>query len=226
VIVSFSNFLVCDSLSRTWNDDDVAGCNHSFLTEYFSFFFLMKGHGGQIADQDGDEEDGFDEILIPGDYKESGQIVDDWIYSEFVTKVQAGVHVVAIVDCCHSGTAMDLPYVCNVGEHEIRRDDGFKMPATGTTLTPKKKDKDKKKKKTDKKEKKVDKKEKKAPKKKKKSPEPEPEPEEEEEEEEEMEEEEPEPEEEEEEEEEAEPEPEEKKKKKKGLFGFGGKKKK
>jgi hypothetical protein len=192
----------------------------------FSFSFL--GHGGQIKDQDGDEEDGYDEILIPGDYKESGQIVDDWIYSEFVTKIKAGVHVVAIVDCCHSGTAMDLPYVCNVGEHEIRRDDGFKMPVTGTELTPKKKDKDKdkKKKKTDKKAKKVDKKEKKEPKKKstkKKTVEPEPDPEEEEEEEEEPE---PEPEEveQEEEEEEAEPEPKDKKKKKKGLFGFGKKK--
>ena len=38
-----------------------------------------------MADKDGDEEDGYDEILIPGDYKESGQIVDDWIFAEFVT---------------------------------------------------------------------------------------------------------------------------------------------
>lgn len=191
--------------------------------------FLFLGHGGQIADKEGDEDDGYDEILIPGDYKESGQIVDDWIYSAFVTKIKAGVHVVAIVDCCHSGTAMDLPYVCNVGEHEIRRDDGFKMPATGAVLTPKKKDKDKKKKKTEKKTKKVDKKEKKTPEKKapkkkstkKKAAEVEHDPDEEEEEEPEPD---PEPEEEEE-DDEALPEPEPKeKKKKKGLFGFGKKK--
>lgn len=103
-----------------------------------------------MADKDGDEEDGYDEILIPGDFKESGHIVDDWIYSEFVTKVRAGVHVVALVDCCHSGTAMDLPYVCNVGEHEIRRDDGFKKPATGGGLKKEQKDKEKKKTKKDK----------------------------------------------------------------------------
>ena len=123
-----------------------------------AFRISAVGHGGQMEDKDGDEEDGYDEILIPGDYKESGQIVDDWIYAEFVTKVPAGVHVVAIVDCCHSGTAMDLPYVCNVGEYEIRRDDGFKLPASGVELTPKKKDKEKKKKKTDKKAKKGEKK--------------------------------------------------------------------
>ena len=114
------------------------------------------------------KEDGYDEIIIPGDYKESGQIVDDWIYANFVTKVRAGVHVVAIVDCCHSGTAMDLPYVCNVGENEIRRDDGFKIRATGVQLTPKKTDKTESKKKAAKKGKKMDQKEKKAPKKKKK----------------------------------------------------------
>lgn len=109
-----------------------------------------------MEDKDGDEEDGYDEILIPGDYKESGQIVDDWIFAEFVTKVKAGVHVVALIDCCHSGTAMDLPYVCNPGEHELKRDSGFKVPVGG----PKKKEKEKKEKK------KKSKKEKKAPKKK------------------------------------------------------------
>ena len=126
--------------------------------------------------------------------------MDDEIYAEFVTKVPAGVHVVALIDCCHSGTAMDLPYVCNVGDGEIRRDEGFKMPITGMELVPKK-DKDKKKKKKSADSKKKGKKKVK-----------EPEPESEEEDEEEEEEEEPEP----------APEP---KKKKKGLFGLGKKKK-
>ena len=190
-----------------------------------------------MEDKDGDEEDGYDEILIPGDYKESGQIVDDWIYAEFVTKVPAGVHVVAVIDCCHSGTAskwihslrrrksfrlpmshvcftiiaVDLPYVCNPGEHELKRDSGFKVPTSNGT-SKKKDKKEKKPKKKDKKEKKA----KKAPKKKipkKKVVESESEEEEEEA-----------PAEEEEEEEEYVEEVEEKKKKKKKLFGFGRKK--
>lgn len=93
-----------------------------------------------MPDRNGDEEDGMDEILIPGDFREAGQIVDDEIYSEFVTQVPAGVHVVCMIDCCHSGTAMDLPYVCSVGDEEMRASDGFKpMPITGAALTPKQK---------------------------------------------------------------------------------------
>lgn len=93
-----------------------------------------------MKDRDGDEEDGYDEILIPGDYKESGQIVDDEIYQHFVTQVPPGVHVVAMIDCCHSGTAMDLPYVCNVGDGAIHPKDGYRPIAiTGAELVPKKK---------------------------------------------------------------------------------------
>lgn len=194
------------------------------------------GHGGRVTDTDGDEDDGYDEILIPGDFKENGHIVDDWIYSEFVTKVQAGVHVVALIDCCHSGTAMDLPYVCNVGENEIRRSEGFSAKSSRPPpRVPSKSEKDTKKKKkasTEKKSKKPEKKEKKTGKpkpSKKKEPEPEPEPDvadQDYDEEEELQEEEeedydydydPEP----------EPEPEaqeEKSKKKRGIFGFGKKK--
>ena len=112
-----------------------------------------------MPDTSGDEDDGMDEILIPGDYKESGQIVDDEIYDEFVTQVRAGVTVTAMIDCCHSGTAMDLPYTCSAGEHDMHRDAGFKIPASGMDLKPskpksskKKKDKSSKKKKSKKKE--------------------------------------------------------------------------
>jgi Caspase domain len=96
----------------------------------------------------GEEEDGQDEILVPGDFKESGHILDDWLFAEFVKKIRAGVHVVVIVDCCHSGTALDLPYVCNAGEGEIRRSEGFKIPASGVDLKPKKGEKKKKKEKS------------------------------------------------------------------------------
>lgn len=38
---------------------------------------FVEGHGGQQPDLDGDEEDGFDETLIPVDFAESGHILDD-----------------------------------------------------------------------------------------------------------------------------------------------------
>ena len=84
----------------------------------------------------------------PVDLAEAGHILDDDIYAEFVTQMPAGVAVTAIIDCCHSGTAMDLPYTCAAGDEAMKREEGFKL----TAPAPKSKAA-KKKKKTDKAEK-------------------------------------------------------------------------
>ncbi|CDO70340.1 hypothetical protein BN946_scf184872.g1 [Trametes cinnabarina] len=42
-----------------------------------SLFFHYSGHGGQIKDKDGDEIDGYDEIIFPLDHKSAGYISDD-----------------------------------------------------------------------------------------------------------------------------------------------------
>lgn len=39
--------------------------------------FVDSGHGGQTEDLDGDEEDGYDEVIYPVDYEANGHIVDD-----------------------------------------------------------------------------------------------------------------------------------------------------
>ena len=36
-----------------------------------------SGHGGQTPDLDGDEDDGYDEVIYPVDFKQAGHIVDD-----------------------------------------------------------------------------------------------------------------------------------------------------
>lgn len=36
-----------------------------------------SGHGGQTKDLDGDEDDGYDEVIYPLDHKQAGHIVDD-----------------------------------------------------------------------------------------------------------------------------------------------------
>jgi metacaspase-1 len=42
-----------------------------------SLFFHYSGHGGQTPDLDGDEEDGYDEVIYPVDFRQAGHIVDD-----------------------------------------------------------------------------------------------------------------------------------------------------
>jgi hypothetical protein len=71
---------------------------------------LNKGHGGKLKDQDGDEEDGYDETLVPLDYVEAGQIRDDDLYDILVAPMKKGVFATCIMDCCHSGTVLDLPF--------------------------------------------------------------------------------------------------------------------
>lgn len=78
-------------------------------------FVHYSGHGSQVADvadPDGkkDEDDGKDEVLVPLDYLQSQVITDDELKTRVVNKVQAGSRLVAVFDCCNSGTALDQRY--------------------------------------------------------------------------------------------------------------------
>ena len=68
------------------------------------------GHGSKIKDTSGDEDDGYDETMIPVDYQTAGQIIDDDIFMTLIHPLKAGVHMTCIIDCCHSGTILDLPF--------------------------------------------------------------------------------------------------------------------
>lgn len=68
-------------------------------------FFLLtfSGHGGQVPDIDGEEDDGRDETWCLYD----GQLFDDEIYLE-LSKFAAGVRVLMLSDSCHSGTVAKM----------------------------------------------------------------------------------------------------------------------
>ena len=46
------------------------------------------GHGGQTPDTDGDEEDGYDEVISPVDFRSAGHIVDDEMHRIMVKPLQ------------------------------------------------------------------------------------------------------------------------------------------
>ncbi|PYH82018.1 hypothetical protein BO82DRAFT_335000 [Aspergillus uvarum CBS 121591] len=75
------------------------------------FFHYSAGHGGQTPDLDGDEDDGYDEVIYPVDFRAAGHIVDDEMHRIMVKPLQPGVRLTAIFDSCHSGSALDLPYI-------------------------------------------------------------------------------------------------------------------
>ncbi|KAI0385744.1 caspase domain-containing protein [Hypomontagnella monticulosa] len=76
-----------------------------------ALFLHYSGHGGQTKDEDGDEEDGYDEVIYPVDYENAGHIVDDQLHQVVINPLQAGVRLTAIFDSCHSGSVLDLPYI-------------------------------------------------------------------------------------------------------------------
>jgi hypothetical protein len=69
-----------------------------------------SGHGGNIIDKNRDETDGRDETLIPHDFQTAGEITDDWLFENLISKVPKDVTLWCFLDCCHSGTAIDLKH--------------------------------------------------------------------------------------------------------------------
>jgi len=67
--------------------------------------FWYSGHGAQVADQNGDEVKGMDDVICPVDFnwEEPRLIRDDTFYEIFKT-IPDGVHFAWVSDSCHSGT--------------------------------------------------------------------------------------------------------------------------
>ena len=67
------------------------------------FFLTFSGHGGQVDDTSGDDDetDRLDETWCLHD----GQLIDDELYYE-LSRFAAGVRILVLSDSCHSGTAV------------------------------------------------------------------------------------------------------------------------
>lgn len=85
-----------------------------------SLFMHYSGHGGYVRDSSGDEDDKRDETIIPVDYGSMGQIKDDEIFAALVAPLPEGVTFTVVMDCCHSGTVFDLPYMIRADDATIQ----------------------------------------------------------------------------------------------------------
>jgi len=74
-----------------------------------NLFFHYSGHGSYIKDISGDEKDGRDETLVPIDYMENGMIIDDELRG-IISCLNESQSLTCLLDCCHSGTGVDLRY--------------------------------------------------------------------------------------------------------------------
>ncbi|KAJ2841328.1 Ca(2+)-dependent cysteine protease [Coemansia erecta] len=78
-----------------------------------SFFFHYSGHGTTVESSSSEEIDGRDETICPLDFETKGMIIDDDMNTMMVRPLPRGARLTAIFDCCHSATALDLPFMYN-----------------------------------------------------------------------------------------------------------------
>ncbi|KAF2010600.1 peptidase C14 [Aaosphaeria arxii CBS 175.79] len=76
-----------------------------------TLFLHYSGHGGQIHDVDGNRDNGIDDSIVPIDFEQRGQISSTILHEHLVTYMAPGCTLFIIMDCCHSGSAVELPFV-------------------------------------------------------------------------------------------------------------------
>lgn len=88
-------------------------CIKSWRENLDYVYFHYSGHGSQEQDYSGDEIDGLDEGICPSDSATQGMILDDDLYAIF-KDFNPRTKIIAVFDCCHSGSILDLPCEYNI----------------------------------------------------------------------------------------------------------------
>jgi len=86
-----------------------------------------SGHGSYVADLNGDEKDKRDECICPLDYDTAGFIIDDDLSQIF--KSYRNMDIIVIFDCCHSGTALDLPVLYDIVTKKTQKQNNNTFPS-------------------------------------------------------------------------------------------------
>lgn len=93
-----------------------------------SVFFHYSGHGGLTLDISGDEKSGQDSCIYPINGVTTEMITDDELKTIFVNKIPTNCKAFVVLDCCHSGSALDLRYIFSAPEYGkiiVSQDDSY-----------------------------------------------------------------------------------------------------
>merc|ERR1712032_1584467 len=78
--------------------------------DYFVLYY--SGHGTQVDDEDGDEDEGKDEALClvspDGQISYETLLIDDDFAEHLTDSIDESARIIILTDCCHSGTICDF----------------------------------------------------------------------------------------------------------------------
>lgn len=106
--------------------DEIIDVSHKEKTV---ILFHYSGHGYQVPDIEGDEIDGFDEAFLGSTMK------DDFIWDNFVSKLPNTSFVFAILDACHSGSGMDMPYIWQNQKWNLAKKKNIEADCSGYSIS-------------------------------------------------------------------------------------------
>jgi hypothetical protein len=93
-------------------------------------FLHYSGHGGQVRDPTGNHPSGILDTICPVDFQDNGQINSDTLHEHLVSRMPSNSTLFVILDCCHSGSALELPYVfCSDDDGNVNLMDNLKQGA-------------------------------------------------------------------------------------------------
>lgn len=81
-------------------------------------WFSYSGHG--TSKHSFFEKDNKSEVICPSDYYKNGIIDDLWLQTNFIKKLNPKTKLFVLMDCCNSGSNMNLPYCYVNGEEQER----------------------------------------------------------------------------------------------------------
>lgn len=81
-----------------------------------------SGHGSNITSFT--EDDFKSEVICPSDYSTNGIITDEWMQNNFVKGLEKNTKMFVLMDCCNSGSNLNLPYRFKYGD-VVRNDNNY-----------------------------------------------------------------------------------------------------
>jgi hypothetical protein len=95
---------------------------------YFSFanpganvWFSYSGHGTRFVI----DHSKTSEVLCPYDYLHKGVISDSWLKTNFVNLLHTDTNAFVLMDCCNSGSNLNLPFRYNIVDRVSLHDTGY-----------------------------------------------------------------------------------------------------